>query len=181
MRGTAAREILTRCRTSSDTTVSRCFSAEDSRVGLRKITTHGIVHCSATPPTMNIGRKEIDVWHRQRGWWGIGYHWVIRRDGSVEAGRRPDEIGAHAVGWNYCSIAVCLVGGTDRHGKAEDNFTREQYTALRRLLIEWENEYPGIKIRGHRDLPHVAKDCPSFDVRKWFATGNDNQQGGEQK
>ena len=59
-----------------------------------------VVHCAATPPEMDIGAKEIDLWHRQRGWSGIGYHFVIRRDGRVEAGRPLDRPGAHAQGFN---------------------------------------------------------------------------------
>ena len=46
-----------------------------------------IIHCSATKPSMDIGVKEINEWHLQRGWSGIGYHYVIRRNGDLETGR----------------------------------------------------------------------------------------------
>jgi hypothetical protein len=39
---------------------------------------------------MDIGVAEIDKWHRGRGFYMIGYHDVIRRDGSVEQGRDID-------------------------------------------------------------------------------------------
>ncbi len=46
-----------------------------------------VIHCADTYATMDIGVKEIDGWHRKRGWSGIGYHFVIRRNGIVETGR----------------------------------------------------------------------------------------------
>ncbi|HMQ62785.1 MAG TPA: hypothetical protein PKE06_19045, partial [Flavilitoribacter sp.] len=48
----------------------------------------------ATPAAMDIGAKEIDRWHRAKGWFTIGYHFAIRRDGSIEYGRELSEVGA---------------------------------------------------------------------------------------
>ena len=68
----------------------------------RKDTDYIVIHCSATKPSMDhVDAKEIDRWHRQRGWRKIGYHWVIRRDGIVEEGRELGEVGAHARGFNW--------------------------------------------------------------------------------
>lgn len=130
----------------------------------RKATDLVVVHCSATSPSANIGKAEIDKWHRAKGWVMIGYHLVIRRDGTVEAGRPLDTVGAHAEGHNATSIGICLVGGVDAHGKAEDNFTDAQFESLANMLWNIRTKLPGIRIVGHRDLPKVAKDCPSFDV-----------------
>lgn len=141
-----------------------------------------VVHCSATPPNMDIGRKEIDLWHRQRSFFMIGYHLVIRRDGTVETGRPIDQPGAHAVGFNDVSRAVCLVGGVkaddkNKNGKIEDgelvpenNFTPAQFAALEKVLREWKQAFPLAQVVGHRDLPskHAQlKACPSFDVQAW--------------
>ncbi|WP_296084228.1 N-acetylmuramoyl-L-alanine amidase [uncultured Agrobacterium sp.] len=126
------------------------------------------VHCSATTPTMDIGRAEIDRWHRAKGWLMIGYHFVIRRDGRVEIGRPVDVPGAHVEGYNSVSVGICLVGGIDAKGKAQDNFTPAQYAALAELLIKLKKDYPKATIQGHRDFPKVAKDCPCFDVRNWI-------------
>jgi N-acetylmuramoyl-L-alanine amidase/LysM domain len=126
------------------------------------------VHCSATTPTMNIGRAEIDRWHRAKGWLMIGYHFVIRRDGTVEAGRPVDVPGAHVEGYNSVSVGVCLVGGVDAKGRSENNFTLPQWAALAELLIDLKKQYPQATIQGHRDFPKVAKDCPCFDVRSWI-------------
>lgn len=127
-----------------------------------------VVHCAATKPSMDIGVKEIDKWHRERGFFKVGYHVVIRRDGRIEYGRAQDEIGAHARGFNSKSLAVCLVGGVNDNLKAENNFTPEQFIALRYQLALWKLKYPEAEILGHRDLPKVSKECPSFDVKEWY-------------
>lgn len=128
-----------------------------------------VVHCSATRPMMDIGAKEIRRWHKELGWEDIGYHFVIRRNGEVEKGRRVDAVGSHAKGYNDRSIGICLVGGVDQDNflKAKDNFTLDQMNALYWLLEDLHKQYPDAKVLGHRDLPNVKKECPSFDVRKW--------------
>jgi len=135
-----------------------------------------IIHCSATKPTMDIGAKEIKVWHvKERGWADIGYHFVIRRNGVVETGRDLDgdgdifeEAGAHTVGYNANSIGVCMIGGIDQNGKTENNFSKEQFENLVRLLRVILARHPKATIHGHREF--AAKDCPSFDVQSWLKT-----------
>lgn len=120
---------------------------------------------------MDIGKEEIDRGHRNRGWLSIGYHYVIRRDGTIEEGRPEEQAGAHAKGHNYHSIGICLVGGlSDSKGEPEDNFTEAQYAALRDLVDRLQVKYMGAKVLGHRDLPNVKKDCPCFEVSVWDET-----------
>jgi N-acetyl-anhydromuramyl-L-alanine amidase AmpD len=114
---------------------------------------------------MDIGATEIDQWHRERGFSQIGYHAVIRRNGQVEDGRPIELAGAHARGKNAHSIGICLVGGINKEGDAEANFTFEQYETLDRLLSVMKVEFPYADICGHCDLPDVDKACPSFNVR----------------
>jgi len=128
------------------------------------------VHCSATPGDRDIGAKELDRMHRERGFRCIGYHFVIRRDGTAETGRPITEPGAHVEDWNHCSLGVCLIGGVDAKLRAEPNFTEDQLQALRELLVELLTKFPDATVQGHRDFPNVAKACPSFDVRHWLAT-----------
>jgi hypothetical protein len=137
------------------------------------------VHCSATPPNQGIGTKEIRKWHLARGWKDIGYNAVIRRTGELEVGRDLDkdgdfleEIGAHVEGYNSVSLGICLVGGVDYKGKAENNFTKAQFDTLEKTLKEWKKMFPNAIIQGHRDFPNVKKDCPSFDVKSWWASVN---------
>ncbi|MBO5749348.1 MAG: N-acetylmuramoyl-L-alanine amidase, partial [Bacteroidaceae bacterium] len=68
-----------------------------------------IVHCTATPEGREVSVKEIDRWHRERGFKCIGYHYVIGLDGKVSEGRPIEEIGAHCTGQNSHSVGVCYV------------------------------------------------------------------------
>lgn len=136
----------------------------------RNNTDHIVIHCSATPPGMNIGVREIARWHRDKGWLAIGYHFVIRRDGNVEKGRELEDIGAHARGFNNRSIGICLVGGVNEHNEPQDNFTEEQKRNLALLVDQMLTIWPDSKVVGHRDLPGVHKDCPCFDVAPWWET-----------
>jgi N-acetyl-anhydromuramyl-L-alanine amidase AmpD len=132
---------------------------------------------------MDIGVKEIDEWHRAKGWFnGCGYHYVIRRDGTVETGPRKSAAGyhpgAHCRGLNQISIGVCLVGGVRRNDKKKvngwentrphNNFTKAQFSALRELIFNLKQEFPRVRVIGHRDVPGVLKDCPCFDVLSWL-------------
>ena len=127
------------------------------------------IHCAATPPHVNVGAVEITRWHKARGWSDIGYHYVIRRNGVIEkGGRMMDERGAHVKGFNNVSIGICLVGGVDAHQMAEDNFTDDQFRALKELLRELRLIFPKAIIQGHRDFPDVRKACPSFEVKDWL-------------
>ena len=136
----------------------------------RKETEYIVIHCSATKASMNTDAKEIDRWHRQRGWRKIGYHWVIRRDGVVEEGRDLGEVGAHAKGFNHNSVGICMVGGIDDKGEPENNYTEEQWKALEQLVWQMKLPYPDAEVLGHCDLPDVKKACPCFDVRKRWET-----------
>lgn len=131
-----------------------------------------VIHCSATKPSMDIGADTIRKWHTDpkpdgRGWSDIGYHHVIRRDGSVEPGRPIERAGAHVKGHNSHSIGVCMVGGVDDSNKPESNFTDAQWKSLSTLIGQLEGEYPTASIKGHHDL-YAGKACPSFDVGAWL-------------
>ena len=135
----------------------------------RPRTDYIVVHCSATPPSMDIGEAEIRGWHMDRGWRDIGYNVVIRRDGQIEIGRPLDHPGAHVAGFNSRSCGVCLIGGVNAHGSPEPNYTASQWDSLRLTLTFLQRTYPGALVRGHRDFPSVKKSCPCFDVSTWWA------------
>ena len=132
----------------------------------RKRTEEIIIHCAATRPSQDIDAREIDRWHRQRGWLKIGYHFVIKRDGSIEIGRDFNDIGAHARGHNSYSVGVCLVGGLNDESKPENNFTEAQWGMLSILVDGLSAKYPEAKIIGHNEVADKA--CPSFDVQEWM-------------
>lgn len=146
---------------------------------------HIIIHCSATAPKQDFNSVDIDRWHRKRGWFGNGYHFVIPRNTGIEeaaTGHRCRPLfraGAHVgdcgVGWNARSIGICLVGGVDLQGRPDNNFTVSQWQHLEALVPELIRQYPGITtVLGHRDLIRLTnappKDCPSFDVENWWTT-----------
>lgn len=126
------------------------------------------VHCSASKPDVYVDAAVIHRWHKARGFLKIGYHFVIKRDGTVETGRKETEVGAHVAGWNTGNLGICLAGGLDEQGKPVANYTDEQYHALAVLLQDLKKKYRGAKVMGHRDFPNVKKDCPCFDVRQWI-------------
>lgn len=128
-----------------------------------------VIHCADTYARMDIGVKEIREWHLARGFNDIGYHYVIRRDGTIEAGRPLEKPGAHAVGYNSQSIGICYAGGKGDNDKPEDNRTPAQKQALHDLVNSLKQQFPQAKIVGHRDLPGVQKACPCFSVLYEFA------------
>jgi N-acetylmuramoyl-L-alanine amidase len=130
------------------------------------------VHCSATGQDMNVAAADIDRWHRAKGWAGIGYHFVIRRDGTLEPGRPLGLRGAHVEGHNHEAVGVCLVGGSDGSpaGRPQANFTVPQMATLKTLLAQLHSQFPRAVTQGHRDFPNVSKACPSFNVKHWLET-----------
>lgn len=122
-----------------------------------------IVHCAATPEGKNFTVKDIDKWHKQRGFTCIGYHYVIYLDGSIHTGRNLNLSGAHCTNHNSKSIGVCYIGGVAKDGKTpKDTRTQAQKDSLIALLKELKAMFPKAKIHGHREFANKA--CPSFDV-----------------
>ena len=127
-----------------------------------------VIHCSAVRPDQTSSVAQIDTWHRQRGFHlGIGYHYVIRRNGDLELGRPEYMVGAHCQNHNAHSIGVCYEGGLDIRGQPADTRTEAQRQALRRLLEELKERYPRALIVGHHDL-NPLKACPCFDAVKEY-------------
>jgi N-acetyl-anhydromuramyl-L-alanine amidase AmpD len=134
----------------------------------RTVTDKIVVHCSATQCLDKYDRKTIEQMHRQNGWTTIGYHYVIKKDGTIQEGRPLDTIGAHVKGENSHTVGVCLIGGTDAKGKSVFNYSDEQMVSLK-LLLDWlRSVYLNVPVCGHRDFKGVAKDCPCFDVEMWY-------------
>ena len=134
-----------------------------------RIITLIVVHCSAVRPGQTSSAAQIDSWHRQRGWkYGCGYHYVIRRDGTIEPGRPIDQVGAHCQYHNRHSIGICYEGGLNENGQPTDTRTPEQRLALRLLVTNLCNRFPRALVVGHRDLD-PRKACPCFDAVKEFA------------
>ena len=128
-----------------------------------------IVHCTATPEGRAHTVKDVDAWHRQRGFNGIGYHYLIGLNGEVWEGRPIEKAGAHTEGYNSSSIGIAYVGGMDKEMKnPKDTRTQAQKDSLAKLLKELVIKFPNAEIFGHRDF--AKKACPSFDARNEYKT-----------
>ena len=125
-----------------------------------------IIHCSATKEGNKISAATIDRWHKDRGWRCIGYHYVVRIDGSIEYGRPVQDIGAHVKGRNKHSIGVCYIGGLDADMEPKDTRTRDQNESLLYLLKTLKRLHPNATIHGHREFANKA--CPCFDANKEY-------------
>lgn len=139
-----------------------------------------VIHCTATRSWQDFSADDIRRMHKAQGWADIGYHYVVRLDGTIENGRDVDKIGAHVSGHNANSIGVVYVGGLDNQGNAKDTRTENQKCALLNLLMDLRKLYPKAKISGHRDFsPDLngngtiepwewIKECPCFDAKSEF-------------
>ena len=119
-----------------------------------------IIHCSDTPDNEDLSASDIHKMHLGFGWDGIGYHKVIKRNGTVENGRPEFWQGAHVYGINHKSLGVCLIG--------RNLFTKKQFSSLKKLLIDWKKIYVNAKIQGHCDAIETKKTCPNFNVLKFL-------------
>lgn len=141
-----------------------------------------VVHATATKQGQNFTAKDIDRWHKQRGWSGIGYHYVIDIYGNLEKGRPENRIGAHVKGYNRNSIGVVYVGGLNKNLAPKDTRTNAQKEALKTLLKSLKTRYPKAKILGHRDFSkdlngngiiepfEFIKACPCYDAKTEYKT-----------
>lgn len=111
--------------------------------------------------------------HKKRGWAGIGYHFYVRKDGSVYRGRPLDAVGAHCTNFNYFSIGICFEGNFEN-----DKMTDLQLTAGINLVKELKEKYPDAIIKGHDNF--MKTKCPGknfpievFENIGFLTTAND--------
>ena len=131
-----------------------------------------IFHCTATKEGQAFTVRDIDSWHKARGFkfsfmgvtGSIGYHYVIYLDGSIHVGRPIELAGAHTVGQNLNSIGICYIGGLDANGKPKDTRTPAQIAAMETLVRELKEKYPKATFHGHNEFANKA--CPCFDVQQ---------------
>jgi N-acetylmuramoyl-L-alanine amidase len=150
----------------------RKFKVKQTRVkAINRPIEEIIIHCSDTEEGLDYKANDIDNWHRDRGFEGIGYHYVVDLDGTIELGRDLQRAGAHVKDHNYNSIGICYIGGRDSNGEAADTRTGAQKQALRNLLQVLLSVWPHAHISGHRDWTK-SKKCPCFDAAKEYADLN---------
>ena len=107
---------------------------------------------------MDASAKQIHGWHLGNGWAGIGYHFVIRKDGTIERGRPEWAVGSHAYGENSHSLGIHVCGA---FGSVQP--TERQIESCAHLVAYWCEKY-GIPIDrehivGHREVNDDTS-CP---------------------
>jgi len=124
-----------------------------------------VIHCTATQQNTTV-ESILRYWKEKLKWENPGYHFIIKTDGEVVNLLPIEEVSNGVQGFNHECINIAYIGGIDDKGKAIDNRTPEQVKAMKNLIDSlWFN---GVIVQGHRDFPNVHKNCPSFDVKKWY-------------
>ena len=137
-----------------------------------------VVHWSATYINQDVGAEEIHQWHQDRDFSGCGYHYVVRRDGSLQRGRPLNLAGAHAKvgGHNQYSIGICLVGGYacpsgTKNAKSFANsssINNSQWKTLKSFLSSFYTVYPGGQVWGHNDTDPKNKIDPGISMETYI-------------
>lgn len=144
----------------------------------RKIT-DVIVHWTETHTNKNIGSEEINGWHLKAGLSGIGYHYVCRRDGSLQRGRPVNIEGQHTPDFDFESVGFIFVGGINAptgtpnasNFLSAQSLTRSQINTFDHLCRAFYKFYPGIKFQGHNNLDVSGLNVdPGFDVPDYVLT-----------
>lgn len=100
--------------------------------------------------------QDVHSWHRANGWTGIGYHFFVRKDGTIYRGRPINVVGAHVQGMNSCSIGICAEG--DYHTKEKTMPQAQKKSIIELCQYLKKNYYPNAKIVGHREIGD--SNCP---------------------
>ena len=129
---------------------------------IRKSTKRVIIHHTASA---DVPASTIHQWHLNQGWSGIGYHFVVRANGTIERGRPELAIGAHAgSAGNGDSIGVVLTGNFETGAPST-----AQMIALTELIKELRGRYGNLAVIGHKDVMATAcpgKNFPWDELRK---------------
>ena len=91
--------------------------------------------------------------HLKKGWTGIGYHFYVRKDGTVYRGRPIDTVGAHCTNYNSKSVGICFEGNFEN-----ETMTAAQIKAGQELISHLKGLYPSVEVKRHRDFNSTA--CP---------------------
>lgn len=139
----------------------------------RDDTSRIVIHHTGNPTDDDLSAEQLHRSHQNLGWAGVGYHFIVRKDGTVELGRPDWAVGAHAEGFNSKSIGIHVCGNFDM---AEP--TEAQINALQQLIADICDAYGLIAsadiVVGHRDL--MATACPGKNLYKQLDTIRGNAE-----
>jgi hypothetical protein len=157
-------------------------SMEELEAELRGATreiTETVIHWTANYiDQAYIGAEDVHEWHLARGFSGCGYHYIIKRDGSIQRGRPINIVGAHAVdfGHNRYSIGVShvagynCVSGTPNPNRfiSSESISDAQWRAQRNFLEVFYRVFPGGQVLGHNQCNTSGKVDPGFNVDNYI-------------
>lgn len=154
-------------------------SLEELQAEIRNVDreiTEVVVHWTESHTDKNIGSEEINKYHLELDLNGIGYHYVIRRDGSLQRGRPVNIEGQHAPTNNHDlrSIAVVFVGGINvpsgtpnsENFLSAQSLTRSQINTFDHFCRAFYAVFPGGQIIGHNEIDEDEID-PGFEVTNY--------------
>ena len=99
--------------------------------------------------------EDVDRWHKDNGWSGIGYHFFVKKNGEIYRGRPIDSMGAHVQGKNSSSVGICAEGDYQNYDKV---MPLPQKQAIKGLTAYLKNIYPSAEIVGHGEIG--SSNCP---------------------
>lgn len=138
-----------------------------------------VVHWTETHTNKNVGSEEINSWHLAAGLDGLGYHYVCRRDGSLQRGRPVNEDGQHTPGYDNGTLSFVFVGGINAptgtpnaaNFLSSQSLTRSQINTFDHWCRAFFAAYPGGIIKGHSELDETGQNVdPGFEVTDYVLT-----------
>ena len=117
----------------------------------RARTDYIILHHAAS---VSCSPDDIHRIHVNNGWTGIGYHYFIRKDGSIYTGRPIDVVGAHTSDYNSQAIGVCFEGNYETDNIMPD----AQKKSGQELISHLKSIYHNVQVKKHKDFNATA--CP---------------------
>lgn len=127
------------------------------------------IHQSSTTDTQTP--EDIANFHiNNNGWGGIGYHFLISKDGKVFYVGDISTARANVANINEQILGICLIGNF-----IEDRSpTIEQLDSTHKLCDYFINNYSELsnvnswdKVRGHKELPGQSTNCPGDNWEDW--------------
>lgn len=126
------------------------------------------IHHTASPDSQTP--EEIADYHiNQNGWGGIGYHFLINKEGVVFYVGDISTARANVANLNEQVIGIALIGDFTE-GRVPTALALDSAHKLCQFFIDYQ-DLPNVKswdkVRGHKELPNQTTICPGDDFSNW--------------
>ena len=98
---------------------------------------------------------DIHQWHLANGWAGCGYHFLVRKDGTIYRGRPENKLGAHTANHNTGSLGICFEGAYNT-----ETMNESQIKAGQELIVYLLDKYKLLKANVYKHKDFNSTDCP---------------------